>query len=180
LFLEKNSTKNWDLDKLNIIKKKFSLNNDRLLAAELQFILADEYNKKKEFGISISLLHSKMLTDICEFNSKYEAERLYLLSKIPTRYQSDLLLTKNYLLQKAYAILQSNSVTELSLKVLKDLSLFYFERGNNLKAKEYASYSEAILEYIATEIISENELSPFFEIQVKDIIQKNNLILNSD
>ena len=180
LFLNKINSGKWDLEKLNFIKKGFSLNNDRILAADLQFILANEYIKINEFGISISLLHSKLLTDTCEFNLKYEANRLYLLSKIPTKYQSDLILTKNYLLQKAYSILQNNSISELSLKVLKSLSLFYFERGNNTKAVEYASYSEAIVEYIAIETISEEELSTFFTIHIKNIINHNNIILSSE
>ncbi len=60
MFLNKIKSDSWDLEELNIIKKELSLNNDRLLAADLQFILADEYSKKKEYGISISLLHSKM------------------------------------------------------------------------------------------------------------------------
>ncbi|MDA3859978.1 MAG: hypothetical protein PF445_02015, partial [Melioribacteraceae bacterium] len=170
----------FDLEKINILKKKFAQNNDRLLATELQFLMADEYYKKGEFGISISLLHSKSLTDICEFNPKYEAQRLYLLSKIPTKYQSDLTLTKNYLLHKAYAIMKNNSISELTLNVLSDLASFYFDRGNLSKAKEFAVIADTIIKYITLETVSEEISKSLHEIRLKEMITNLDEILNSN
>ncbi len=173
-YLEKLNLEIFDLDKINIIKKNLSLNNDRLLAAEIQFLLADEYFKKGEYGISVSLLHSKTLTDICEFNQKYEANRLYLLSKIPTKYQSDLTLTKNYLLQQSYTILKNNSITELTLLVLDSLTEFYYERGNITKAKEYTVILEAIVDYIRSKTKDSILIEPLINNRFKSIISNIN------
>ncbi len=177
-YLAKLNLEPFDLEKVNIIKKKLALNNDRLIATEIQFLLAEEYFKKDEYGIVVSLLHSKSLTDICEFNEKYEANRLFILSKIPTKYQSDLTLTKNFLLQKSYAILQNNSISELTLFVLCDLSEFYYERGNSTKAKEYAKIAQAILDYIQAKTNSTIILETLIKNRFKDIIFSINKVFN--
>ncbi len=177
MYLDKLNSKSFDLEKINIIKRKLALNNDRLLAAEIQFLLAEEYFKKGEYGVSISLLHSKSLTDICEFNKKYEANRLYLLSKIPSKYQSNLTLTKTFLLQKSYSILKNSSISELTLLVLNDLTEFYNERGNVTKAKEYAELLKAIINYITLNTHDEVLKEPFVKNKLKSIISNINRAL---
>jgi serine/threonine protein kinase/tetratricopeptide (TPR) repeat protein len=179
LIKEKIDSGYFNLDEVKIIKEKLYLNNDRLLMSELQLILAEEYLIQENFETSISFLNSKALTDICDFNQKYEARRLYLLSKIPSQYHNDPNLTKNFLLHQAYIILQNNSISELTLNVLVDLAEFYNERGNVEKAKEYAVIAEAIINYIRLETISKDIIKPLFENSFCNIIKKldNFLIL---
>lgn len=172
-FEEKMNSGSIDLDEIHNLKEQLFINNDRLLAIELQFLLANEYFNSGQFKISISILQSKMITDICEFNQKYEAHRLYLLSKIPPKYQSDITLTKNFLLHKSFVILQNISISELTIHVLIDLANFYLERGNVSKAREYALLAETIINYIRFETTSKIILKPLFEIKLKKII--NNL-----
>ena len=70
------------------------------------------------------------------------------MSKIPTKFQTDISFTRNLLLLKAFAIQQKESISELTIDVLNDLVIFFVERGNDSKAKEYALIGNIIIQYI--------------------------------
>lgn len=121
---------------------------DKLIASDILFVLAEKLINNEEYKKATNLLNSKNIVDIASFNNKYDANRLYLFSKIPTKYQTDLSFTKNFLLLKALTILQNGSISELTINVLNDLVVFFRERGNDSKAEEYAIIGNIIIQYI--------------------------------
>lgn len=140
--------KNIDLVVLDNLMNNLYSNNEKLIASDVLFITVNILIRNEEFEDAILLLNSKRIISIAHFNDKYNANRLYLLSKIPTKYQTDLSFTRNLLLLRALAILQSGSISELTISVLNDLAIFFNERGNNSKAEEYAIIGNIIIQYI--------------------------------
>ncbi len=47
------------------------------------------------------------------------------------------------------------NVNETSCKIILELSKYYFERGNVLKAKEFASYGKSLLNFLASQFRDE-------------------------
>lgn len=178
LYLEKMKSENLNLENINFIKNELSINNERLFAAEIQLMLANEFCNNEDYEISISLLNEKILTDVCEFNQMFEAHRFYILSKIPINYQMDSSLSQNILLQKSFYILQNNSISEFTVLVINDLAKFYFDRGNNNKAREYAEIVNSILNYIKSETQSEVILQSLFISKFSSIANDIKIILN--
>ncbi|MCF6269836.1 MAG: protein kinase, partial [Melioribacteraceae bacterium] len=145
---------------INFVAVKSLMDNlfsskQKLIATDVLFILTKSLIINEEFKKAIKLLNSKRIIDVASFNNKYNANRLYLLSKIPLQYQIDPSFTKIFLLLKGYAILQNGSISELTINVLNDLAYFYFDRGHITNAKEYALIGKTIVDYIE----SKTELS---------------------
>ena len=119
-----------------------------LVASDLLFIAAEKLIKNEDYEKAITLLNSKNINEIISYNDKYNAYRFFLLSKIPIKFQTESNFTKNFLLLKALAIQQNGSISELTINILNDLVIFFYDRGNNSKAKEYALFGNIIIQYI--------------------------------
>jgi tetratricopeptide (TPR) repeat protein len=137
-----------EVDNLTKIMENLFSINEKLIASDLLFIISIKLINSENYENAFSFLHHKKIIEISSFNKKYNAHRLYLLSKIPIKYQTDKSLTKNLLLLKALAITQSGSISDLSINILTDLIIFFKERGNIIKAEEYALLSKVIIQYI--------------------------------
>jgi len=140
--------KNIDLVAFNSLMKSLYSSNEKLIASEVLLIIASNLIENERYEEALTLLNSKNIIEISSFNDKYSVARFYMLSKIPTELQENITFTRNFLLLKALTILQSGSISELTINVLNDLVIFYNERGNDSKAKEYAIFGNIIIKYI--------------------------------
>jgi len=122
--------------------------NEVLIASEVLLIAAEKLIENENYNEAITLLNSKEMSEIISFNEKYKAFKFYLFSKIPIHLQAESNFTKNFLLLKALAIQQKGAISELTINILNDLVVFFYERGNDSKAKEYALIGNIIIQYI--------------------------------
>jgi len=83
-----------------------------------------------------------------------------LTGKIASQ-NSDLILENPILYYNdAVNLMNDLNVNETTCKIILELSNNYFERGNILKAKEYASYGKSLINFLADK---------FRDIRMKDI-----------
>lgn len=137
-----------DIEAIKDFMESLYASNEILIASDILFIVAIKLIENEKFEEAITLLNSKSINEITSFNNKYNAFRFYLLSKIPFNLQTDSSFTKNFLLLKSLALQQSGSISELTINVLYDLVIFFNERGNDTKAKEYALFGNVIISYV--------------------------------
>jgi len=56
---------------------------------------------------------------------------------------------------EAFNLMSDLTVNETTCKVILELSHYYFERGNVLKAKEYASYGKSLIHFMSEQFKEE-------------------------
>ncbi|MDZ7625134.1 MAG: hypothetical protein U5J96_11920 [Ignavibacteriaceae bacterium] len=73
---------------------------------------------------------------------------------ISKNYESDKLLSPLVHFEKAYDLIKDESVTELTWKVMYEISQLYVERGNYTKAKRFVVYARELIYFIAEKLES--------------------------
>jgi hypothetical protein len=116
---------------------------------EVISLLLQFYVQQKLYQEALRELNSPELIELCSQNSILEAEREYFLGMISKNYESDKLLSPLVYFEKAYDIVKDQSITELTWKILFEISELYIERGNYSKAKQYVVYAKELLYFIA-------------------------------
>jgi len=81
-----------------------------------------------------------------------EAEREYFLGIISKNFESDHLLSPLIYFEKAYDLIKDDNITELTWKVMYEISEQYIERGNYNKAKRYVVYAKELIYFIAEKL----------------------------
>jgi hypothetical protein len=83
-----------------------------------------------------------------------EAQREYFLGIISKNMKSDKLLPPLVYFEKAYDLIKDECITELTWKVLFEISELYIERGNLTKAKFFVTYTRELIYFIGEKIKS--------------------------
>ena len=112
------------------------------------------YIKQEVVSRSDRELNNPRLIELCSQNSILEAEREYFLGIISKNYESDKLLSPLVYFEKAYDLIKDESVTELTWKVIYEISQLYIERGNYSKAKRFVVYARELIYFIAEKLES--------------------------
>ncbi len=129
---------------LDLLKER----NENFMFAELSFFLALillDHNHSEEIN---SILASKEIQDICSTNNYFEANRNYLNALITEIADPNNLELPLSFLKKGMALLESLSITELTISTLFKLSENYYIRGTLTKAFEYGNEYFNMIEYI--------------------------------
>jgi serine/threonine protein kinase len=108
------------------------------------------------------LLSLKTIDKIIEQNIIFTAQRLYLFGKIAQVDQSITDIPAIQCFEKAYNLLEGESITELTWKVLFEISNTYFERGNFYKSKQPRIYAYELINLIGDNISNTKIRSAFF------------------
>ena len=125
-----------EYDKMN--EKHYST-EIKLLVAECHFIAGDieqAFNVVTEDG----------LIKTCSSNAIFEATRLFILSNISAASEDFNLKPNLIYLQKAIDIIENESISEITWKVLSQFAKELNERGNTKKSEEYANYAKSLLQ----------------------------------
>jgi hypothetical protein len=110
--------------------------------------------QQSRYNEAIEEMNRSKLVELCSQNSILEAEREYFLGIISKNFTSDLLLPPLVYFEKAYELVKDENISELTWKVLFEISELYIERGNLNKAKHFVTYTRELIYLIAERIES--------------------------
>ena len=127
-------------------------------AAEFLICILIEKSKYKE---ALDEIENKDMIELCSQNKYFEARRQLLLGELALKGPDLKLNSAIEYFEKVYDFIEDFTITELTWKVLYEISDYYFNRGNKLKAKEYAQYTKATIEHIAEKITDSKMLQNY-------------------
>ena len=142
------------IDELNKIAHDFYVLKEFNNYAETIFLSVKVLFENKKYKEAVAQLNSSSLIDLCSQNSILEAEREYFLGKISKNSNSEKLSSPLTYFEKAYDLIKDEYISELTWKVLFEISDLYIERGNLSKAKYFVTYTRELIYYIAEKIES--------------------------
>jgi hypothetical protein len=142
------------MEKLRLISEEFAKNEDSSNLLECSLLLVKFFVQLNKYREAIEEINKPELVDLCSQNSILEAEREYFLGVISKKYESDKLLSPLVYFEKAYDLIKDESVTELTWKVMYEISQLYVERGNYTKAKRFVVYARELIYFIAEKLES--------------------------
>jgi serine/threonine protein kinase len=141
-------------EKLRIISEEFFKREDSKNFLESSFLLIKLLIQQSRYNEAIEEMNRSKLVELCSQNSILEAEREYFLGIISKNFTSDLLLPPLVYFEKAYELIKDENISELTWKVLFEISELYIERGNLNKAKHFVTYTRELIYLIAERIES--------------------------
>jgi hypothetical protein len=109
-------------------------------------------NKSTNWDIILALLRDKQLLKLQKENFLLAAYREYFLGKISINLKDPDLSPPIEHFEKAYSLIENETITELTWQVLFAISQSYLERGFINKAKKPLIYAAELLNYIADNI----------------------------
>jgi tetratricopeptide (TPR) repeat protein len=142
------------VDELVRIRKEMILRRDKHNLMEVINLLLQFYINQKLYQEALQELSDPELIELCSQNSILEAEREYFLGIISKNIESDQLLSPLEYFEKAHDLIKDENITELTWKILYQISEIYVERGNYSKAKRYVVYAREIIYFIAEKLES--------------------------
>ncbi|MEO8232442.1 MAG: protein kinase [Ignavibacteriota bacterium] len=110
-----------------------------------------------KFDEALALLNDTDFIKLIEHNIIFKAQREFLLGKIAYFKQSENLKSPIEYFETAYNLIENESITELTWKILFTIAETYWERGNFHKAKKPSYYAYELINVIG-ENISNNKI----------------------
>ncbi len=153
LSLNNNESKT-STEELKLISEEYKKYDNKNNYLDSQFLLVLSLILEAKYTIALEEINQPYLIDFCSQNSILEAQREYFLGIISKNYESEKLLSPLVHFEKAYDLIKDESVTELTWKVMYEISQLYIERGNYTKAKRFVVYSRELIYFIAEKLES--------------------------
>ena len=162
-------SKEIDPDDLFRVANEYLSQEERINYFESMSILVNYYLQHGESTKAFDLLSNKRFIETCGSNIYFEIEKLYLIGK--TASENPALYPEGpiFYLNEAYNLMSDLNVNETTCKIIFELSNYYFERGNVLKSKEFASYGRSLINLIADQFKDER----FKDIYLNSSYRKN-------
>ncbi|HEY4756286.1 MAG TPA: hypothetical protein VIH28_09545, partial [Ignavibacteriaceae bacterium] len=146
---------NIDPDDLYRVASEYLSQEERINYFETISLLVNYYLQHGESTKAFDLLSNKRFIETCNSNIYFEIENLYLIGKTasenPTLYPEDPI----FYFSEVYNLMSDLNVNETTYKIIFELARYYFERGNVLKAKDYASYGRSLINLMADQFKDE-------------------------
>src|SRR4030066_260555 len=124
-------------EKLRIISEEFIRKEDGKNFLDSTLLLIKIFIQQNKYYEAVEEINRSELMELCSQNSILEAEREYFLGIISKNFTSDSLLPSLVYFEKAYELIKDENISELTWKVLYEISELYIERGNLNKAKHF-------------------------------------------
>lgn len=144
------------LESLKLIEKCRNLGETNLFSEILLLYIEFLINAQK-FEEALKHLNDKELVKLIEKNILQRAQREFLFGKIAQLSRNEILKSPIDYFENAYSLIEDQSITELTWKVLFTMAETFWERGNFHKAKKPRLYAAEILNMI-TDHISNNKI----------------------
>jgi tetratricopeptide (TPR) repeat protein len=136
-------------DELKLIRNEMAMRGDNHNYLEVTILLIQLYINSKLYREAIEVLYEPELMELCSQYFILEAEREYFLGIISKNFTSEKLLPPMVYFEKAYEIIKDENITELTWKVLSEISELYIDRGNLNKSKHFITYARELIYFIA-------------------------------
>ncbi|HSL89800.1 MAG TPA: hypothetical protein VK870_10890, partial [Ignavibacteriaceae bacterium] len=134
--------------------EEYQRSKDKRNYLELLVVFINYYLQQKTIDdkVLLNILFSDNCLKDSEQNKLFKAYREYFLGKIALRMTDPRLLPPIEHFERAFSIIENETITELTWKVLTAISDSYLERGFINKAKKPLIYASELLNYIADKI----------------------------
>lgn len=116
------------------------------------FLACDIYLKRNEHEECLELLKCVQMEEFCEKNILVSAERNYYLGKLSEMNRLQGLKSPVEYYEEALSLIQEQSITEITWKLMSALIQYFVKRGAVNKAEEYIDYLKSIFEFIIENI----------------------------
>ncbi|MBK7631430.1 MAG: serine/threonine protein kinase [Ignavibacteriales bacterium] len=180
LLLKLNNDKPFDLNsEISAFLAKVNNNSDINLYAESIIIAVEQLISIKKYDEALSYLSDNEFINFIGQNVIFRAQREYLFGKIAYHTQNQDLKSPIEYFENAYNLIEEESISELTWKILFTIAETYWERGNFHKAKKPRHYAYELINMIG-ENISNNKIRTayFNQPERKKTIEKLILIGN--
>ncbi len=138
-----------DINSIKQIASEYLGQEERIKFFDAFTLIINYLLSKDEFEKVYEILDDKNFIDVCDSNVYLKAERYFLIGKTASKNSELTPESPLHYLQKALNLVSELNVTELTWKILFEISTHYFNRGNKIKAKEFASYGQSLIKYLA-------------------------------
>ena len=170
-----------DVGDLNRLVREYLSQEERINYFEVMTLLINYYLLQGESRKAFDLLSDKNFAEICNSNIYLEIEKLYLIGKTasvnPALYPESSIFYFN----EAFNLMSDLNVSETTCKIILELSYYYFERGNVLKAKEYATYGRSLINFMVDQFKDDSAKDIYLNSSYrKKAWEKFTEIINSD
>lgn len=129
---------------------------DSILLTVERLLTLDKYDD------AFSLLNDTDFIKFSEQNIFFKAQREYLLGKIAYFKQSENLKSPIEYFENAYNLIEDESISELTWKILFTIAETYWERGNFHKAKKPSYYAYELINMIGENISNRKIRAVYF------------------
>lgn len=129
---------------------------------EIIIIYCEYLLKTEQLDKLLNLFNLQIANELIEENIILLAYKNYFLGKICLLKPDNLEKSSIEYFEDAYNILENHSISELTWKVLFEITLIHYERGNFFKLKKPRLYSYELLNLIGENILSNNLRSAYF------------------
>jgi serine/threonine protein kinase/predicted negative regulator of RcsB-dependent stress response len=141
-------------DDIERIANEFKNLEEKNFMIECKFLLIKCLINEENYNEAYKQLIDNEFIVFCSQNSILEAEREYFLGILSKNYDSEKLSPPLVHFERAYELIRNEHITELTWKVLYEISELYLERGNFSKAKRFVIYTRELIYFIAERIES--------------------------
>jgi hypothetical protein len=140
------------LDDLESLIQDASTNNDSILLMELFTQKIDLLLNNSSCEVVSNFVNDFNVKSLSEKNNINDAWWNLQHSKISAQYSEQATEPEINFLNKAYELIEHETITELTLIIIYGLFEYYKERGNIKKATNYAHYFKSIYDFILANI----------------------------
>ena len=154
-------------------------NEEKNYYVEITYLYSEYLINNGNFDKASELLNNKKIDEIIEQNIIFTAHRNYLFGKIAQAGQGKEEKPPIEYFETAYNLLEGQSISELTWKVIYEITNTYWERGNLHKAKKTRIYAYELINMIGDNITnSKIRTSYFSHPERKNALEKLILIGN--
>ncbi len=163
LLLKLNTNESFDLKSdLSIILEKANNISESNLYVDSIFIAVERLIILHKYEEATIYLADKDFNKFIQQNVIFKAQREYLFGKIAYHTQNENLKSPIEYFERAYNLIEDESISELTWKILFTIAETYWERGNFHKAKKPRHYAYELINMIGENITSSKIRSAYF------------------
>jgi serine/threonine protein kinase/tetratricopeptide (TPR) repeat protein len=161
-----------------ILEKAVRLSESNLYVDSI-FLAVERFITLHKYDESVVYLNDKDFIRFIQQNVIFRAQREYLFGKIAYYTQNENLKSPIEYFESAYNLIEDESISELTWKILFTIAETYWERGNFHKAKKPRHYAYELINMIGENITNNKIRSAYFKHpERKKALEKLNLIGN--
>ncbi len=157
----KNRKRDIELSQIPNLLKGISNQFNQNEFLEYSILFAEMMTSIGEYKFALSLINSEEFIQESQKNVYYNSGKLYILAIVAEECpKANLKSSISYILE-AYKIIEKESISLLTLKILSKVAKIYLLRGNRSKAESFIVYTKYLIKYFA-DMISDNRLKMIY------------------
>ncbi|MEJ2495262.1 MAG: tetratricopeptide repeat protein, partial [Ignavibacteriaceae bacterium] len=142
------------LEELFSLREVSKVHSDSLIFCDIQIKIIEYLISFQNYQEALKELISEDFQNICSKNLYFNSYKDYLMGKVIEAEKNQAYKPFLSYYEDAFNQISSISITELTWKILYELSRIYKERGNISRSSEYGKYAKQTLLYIVEQIKS--------------------------